>query len=283
MPEATLSGASVRIDAHHHLWRLADRPGRWPPPELAALHRDFTPDDLAPLLAAGGIDGAVLVQTLEDEAETAAMLALAAGSPLIRGVVGWTDLKAPDAPERIARLARDPLLRGLRPMLQDDADDAWIADPSLAPAVAAMVAHDLVFDAQARPRHLTPLLTFATRHPDLRIVVDHGAKPEIELGGSPGWREAMAALAARPNVWCKLSCLLNEAGEGGADAVRPYAEAILDLFGPARVMWGSDWPVLNLAGAYGAWLAQCRDLVPPAHHDAVFGANAAAFYRLDRA
>ncbi|AWB19969.1 amidohydrolase [Methylobacterium currus] len=277
-----MPGRVPRIDAHHHLWRLADRPGRWPPPELAALHRDFTPDDLAPLLAAAGLDGTVLVQTLEDEAETAAMLALAARNPVILGVVGWTDLKAADAPERIARLARDQWLRGLRPMLQDHPDDDWIADPCLAPAADAMAAHDLAFDALVRPRQLPHLLTFAARHPALRVVIDHGAKPAIGQGGSPGWGEALAALAALPNVACKLSGLLTEAGEGGAEAVRPYAEAILALFGPGRVMWGSDWPVLTLAGEYGDWLAQSRDLVPPAHHDAVFGANAAAFYRLDR-
>ncbi len=271
------------IDAHHHLWRIADRAGHWPPPDLAAIHRDFTLDDLAPLLTAGGIDGTVLVQTLEDEAETDAMLALAARAPVIRGVVGWTDLKAPDAPATIARLARDPHLKGLRPMLQDHPDDAWIADPVLAPAADTMVAHGLAFDALVRPRQLDALLTFATRHPNLRIVVDHGAKPEIAAGGTPGWREAMAALAARPNVRCKLSGLLTEAGEGGAEAVRPYAEAILDLFGPARVLWGSDWPVLNLAGTYEAWLRHCRALVPPADHDAVFGGNAIAFYQLDRA
>lgn len=273
----------MRIDAHHHLWRIADRAGQWPPPDLAAIHRDFTLDDLAPVLAAAGIDGTVLVQTLEDEAETDAMLALAARAPVIRGVVGWTDLKAPDAPARIARLARDPHLKGLRPMLQDNPDDSWIADPLLAPAVDAMVAHDLAFDALVRPRQLDALLTFATRHPTLRIVVDHGAKPEIAAGGTPGWREAMAALAARPNVRCKLSGLLTEAGTRGAEAVRPCAEAILDLFGPARVLWGSDWPVLNLAGSYEGWLRQCLDLVPPAHHDAVFGANAVSFYKLDHA
>lgn len=272
-----------RIDAHHHLWRIADRAGQWPPPDLAAIHRDFTLDDLAPHLAAAGCEGTVLVQTLEDEAETAAMLALAARNPVIRGVVGWTDLKAAGAPGRIARLARDPRLKGLRPMLKDHPDEAWIADPGLAPAIEAMIAHDLAFDALVRPRQLGPLLTFATRHPALRIVIDHGAKPAIGAGGSPGWREAMAALAARPNVWCKLSGLLTEAGEGGPEAVRPYAEAILALFGPGRVIWGSDWPVLNLAGEHGAWFALCRALVPPAHHGAVFGGNAVAFYRLDPA
>lgn len=271
----------MRIDAHQHFWQIADRAGQWPPAECTALHRDFAPDDLLPFLAEAGIDGTVLIQSLPSEADTAFLLGLAARMPVVKAVVGWTDLKAPTAPIAIARLARDPKLRGLRPMLQDIADAAWIVDPAVAPAVAAMVGHDLVFDALVQPRHLTHLLTFAERHPDLRIVIDHGAKPAIgERGMDAAWRRAMAALAARPNVACKLSGLLSEAG-GRAEAARPYAEALVVLFGPDRLIWGSDWPVLNLAGSYRPWLDLCRAIVPPAQHEAVFGGNAVAVYRLD--
>jgi L-fuconolactonase len=270
----------MRIDAHCHLWRLADRAGQWPPPDRAAIYRDFSPADLLPLLDEVGIDGAVLVQSLPSAADTAFLLDLAAGLPAIRGVIGWADLKAPDAPALIARLAGAPKLKGLRPMLHDIADVAWIDDPTLAPAVAAMVAHDLAFDALVRPEHLPPLLAFATRHRALRIVIDHGGKPRIDIGLRAGWRREMEDLAALPNVVCKLSGLLTEAGQGGTDAVRPFAETLLALFGPERLIWGSDWPVLTLAGDYAGWLAFCRALIPPAHHDAVFGGNAARFYRL---
>lgn len=270
----------MRIDAHLHLWRIADRAGQWPPPDLAAIHRDFTPADLLPLLDEARIDGAVLVQSLPSAADTAFLLGLAAVLPAIQGVVGWADLKANDAPDTIARLARDPKLKGLRPMLQDIADPAWIADPALAPAVAAMVAHDLAFDALVRPAHLPHLLAFAGRHHDLRIVIDHGAKPEIGAGPLAEWRRGLEPLAALPQVTCKLSGLVTEAEGLGADAVRPYAEALLTLFGPERLIWGSDWPVLTLAGDYAGWLAFCRDLVPAADHAAVFGGNAARFYRL---
>ncbi|MDF2997317.1 MAG: Amidohydrolase 2 [Xanthobacteraceae bacterium] len=273
----------MRIDAHQHFWRIADRAGQWPPPDLAAIYRDFAPADLQPLLAAAGIDGTVLVQTMEREADTAFMLDLAARHDFIKGVVGWTDLKAPDAADAIALLAAAPRLKGLRPMLQDIAADDWIADPALHPAVAAMVAHDLAFDALVLPRHLGPLLDFATRHPALRIVIDHGAKPPITEGRITAWRRSMAALAALPNVRCKLSGLLTEAGGRGSAAVRPYAETLLELFGPQRLIFGSDWPVLRLAGEYAEWVALCRDIVPGEHHDAVFGANAMSFYRLDDA
>jgi L-fuconolactonase len=273
----------MRIDAHLHLWRIADRAGQWPPPDLAAIHRDFTPDDLLPLLGAAGIDGAVLVQSRPSVADTAFLLDLAAGLPTIRGVVGWADLKARDAAGAVARLAGNPKLKGLRPMLQDIADVAWIDDPALVPAVAAMVAHDLAFDALVRPDHLPHLLAFARRHRELRIILDHGGKPEIGAWRLEAWQRPIAALAALPNVSCKLSGLLTEAGDRGADAVRPFAETLLTLFGPERLVWGSDWPVLTLAGDYAGWLGFCRDLVPDAHHDAVFGRNAARLYRLDAA
>ncbi|MBB3769561.1 L-fuconolactonase [Angulomicrobium tetraedrale] len=271
----------MRIDAHQHFWRIAERAGQWPPPDLTAIHRDFGPEDLQPLLAAAGINGTVLVQTMEREADTAYMLGLADRHPFIKAVVGWTDFKAPHAPDAIARLSAHPRLKGLRPMLQDIAKDDWIADPILAPAITAMIDYDLAFDALVLPRHLRPLLDLATRYPALRIVIDHGAKPPITEGRISSWRADLAALAAQPNVWCKLSGLLTEAGGRGPSTVRPYAETLLDLFGPGRLIFGSDWPVLRLAGDYADWIAQCRDIVPAEHHDAVFGANAVSFYRLD--
>ncbi|OHV83569.1 amidohydrolase [Rhizobium sp. LCM 4573] len=270
----------MRIDAHQHFWRIADRVGQWPPAELAAIHRDFMPEDLEPILAEAKVDGTVLVQTMENEADTAFMLELADRHPFILGVVGWTDLKAAGAPANIARLARHPKLKGFRPMLQDIAEDGWIDDPSLDPAIAAMLDHGLVFDALVLPRHLALLLSFARRHPELPIVIDHGAKPLIAEGLFVDWHSRMKALAALPNIRCKLSGLLTEAGDQKPQAIRPYAETILDLFGPDRVIWGSDWPVLRLAGDYQSWLAQCLDIVPAEHHDAVFGGNAKSFYRL---
>lgn len=272
--------SAPRIDAHQHFWRIADRTGQWPPAELAAIHRDFGPSDLEPLLAEAGIDGTVLVQTMERAADTAYMLDLAERHAFIHGVVGWTDMKAPDAPDAIARLAAAPKFRGLRPMLQDLPDDRWIDDPALDPAVEAMIAADLAFDALVLPRHLPALLAFATRHPGLCIVIDHGAKPPIAEGRMEDWRAGMGRLAALPNVWCKLSGLLTEAGGRGIAAVRPYAGALLDLFGAGRLIFGSDWPVLRLAGDYHGWLEACHDLVPAADHAAVFGGNAIAFYRL---
>jgi L-fuconolactonase len=274
----------MRIDAHQHFWRLAARDGAWPPPELAAIHRDFAPGDLQPLLREHGIDATVLVQSLPDEADTRTMLGLADQFPFIAAVVGWTDLKAPDAPRRIAALAAHDRLRGLRPMLQDLDDERWIDDTALGPAVDAMLRHRLAFDALVLPRHLPALLAFARRHPALPIVIDHIAKPAIGSGVVAGWRDDMARLAALPQVHCKLSGIVTEAGaDWTVELLRPCAELVLEAFGPRRVLWGSDWPVLDLAADYGRWLAASEALL--AHLDgaeraAIFGDNAQRFYRI---
>jgi L-fuconolactonase len=276
------------IDAHQHFWRLADRVGQWPPPSLAQIHRDFGPDDLLPLLDRCNVAGTVLVQSLPSVADTDGLLQLAGRHGFVQGVVGWVDLKAPDAVAQIDRLATHPRLKGLRPMLQDLDEDDWIDDPALDPAVAAMLAHGLCFDALVLPRQLRPLLAFAQRHPRLPIVIDHAAKPPIPRGELRPWLNDLGALAALPHVHCKLSGLLTEAGPfPHAQRLQPWMEAVYRLFGPERLIWGSDWPVLNLAGSYGGWLAMAMRLceAQPGADDgtlaAVFGGNARRFYHLD--
>lgn len=268
------------IDAHQHFWLMKDRTGQWPPPSLAAIYRDFLPADLSPLLAAAGVSGTVLVQTMETAADTDFMLDLAEKTGFIKGVVGWVDMKSPDAAANIGRRAEHAVFKGVRPMLQGIEDVAWIDDPALDTAVAALTKHGLVFDALVLPPNLPHLLSFARRHPQLPVVIDHGAKPLIAAGHYSGWRKDMASLAALANVHCKLSGLLTERGEQRPEAIRPYAETILELFGANRVIFGSDWPVLRLAGDYQGWLDFCRDIVPAADHAAVFGGNAIRFYSL---
>ena len=287
MPQR-VTGGGMRVDAHQHFWRLADRAGAWPPPALEAIHRDFAPADLAPLLQRAGVGSSVLVQTLPTDADTDWLLAVAHDTPFVKGVVGWVDLKSPQAVTRLEALARDPLLKGVRPMLQDLPDDDWIADPATAPAAEAMARLGLVFDALVQPRHLPALTMFATRHPTLRIVIDHLAKPAIARGEWPAWRDGLARLAALPQVHCKLSGLLTEARPGAdAAALQPWLQAAWTSFGPARLVWGSDWPVLLLAADYARWCDLTERLLdgvepPPtaAERAAVLGHNAAALYRL---
>jgi L-fuconolactonase len=278
----------MRVDAHQHFWRLADRAGHWPPASLEAIHRDFSPHDLAPHLQAASIEATVLVQSLPSVADTRWMLSVAALTPWVRGVVGWVDFKAPAAAEQIAELARDPLLKGLRPMLQDLPDANWIADPACDAAAAAMQRHGLVFDALVLPRHLTALLRFAERHPGLPIVIDHGAKPLIATGEIQPWLTDMTALAALPHVHCKVSGLVTEAGARADIAgLQPYVQALWRLFGATRLLWGSDWPVVNLASDYAGWWTLAHNLAAKLHPapqtgdlQALFGANAARLYRL---
>ncbi|MGB7195920.1 MAG: amidohydrolase family protein [Collimonas pratensis] len=277
------NGGFMRIDAHQHFWLLSNRAGQWPPAELAAIHRDFLPPDLAPLLQQYGIGGSVLVQSLPSMSDTLFMLGLAEQNPFIRAVVGWTDLKSAHAAQQIAVLASHSKMRGLRPMLPDLADD-WIADPLLAPAVAAMQRHRLSLDALVLPRHLPALLAFAKRYPELPLVIDHAAKPHIAAAQMEPWQALISQLAALPQVYCKLSGLVTEAAADWQIAqLQPYATHVLEAFGAERVIWGSDWPVLNLAADYGRWLDASEALLAkldPGQKQQVMGANAQRFYRL---
>ncbi|WP_425997548.1 amidohydrolase family protein [Caulobacter sp. DWR1-3-2b1] len=271
------------IDAHHHFWRIGANDCMWPTPDLVAIHRNFGPADLKAVGEPLGLTGSVLVQSQPSARDTDWLLDLAADEPLVLAVVGWTDLAAPDAATRIARLAARPKLRGLRPMLQDLAE-TWVLEPALEPAIRAMLAHDRSFDALVRPRHLPHLLTFARRWPDLRIVIDHGGKPAMAVCGLDPWRTHIAAFAALPNVFCKLSGLLTEASpDQPPEALAPYVAHLVETFGPSRLMWGSDWPVLNLAGDYAGWLALARRLSGHTQPDdlaALFDETARRFYRL---
>jgi L-fuconolactonase len=211
---------------------------------------------------------------------------MAGEEPSIAGVVGWVPLLLPTAPALIAALAQEPKFKGVRPMLQDLPDDTWIANPDLAPAIEALVAHDLAFDALIYARHVEHVEAFARRFPALRIVVDHGAKPPIRYGQAAWhtWADAIARLAELPGVHCKLSGLATEASPGWTEeTLRPYVEHLLATFGPARLMWGSDWPVLEQNGDYLLWHSVASTLLASlgdSERDAVFGGNAARFYRL---
>ena len=263
------------IDSHVHLWRLGQNGCAWPTPDLKAIYRDFTLDDLRRVVQPVGVNQVVLVQSQEDDSDTAWLLSVAR-DPLIAGVVGWTDFQKPDAPAQIGRLASNPSLRGLRPMVQDR-ESGWYDDAVLDPAFAAMTALQLVLDALVRPRHLPSLLRLALRHPDLSIVIDHAAKPVPD--DLDRWSEQIDLLARLPNVACKLSGLLTELPPGAPPrAAAPVFDHLWNIFGAERLIWGSDWPVLRLAGDYASWLEQCRQLVPSIHHQAVFDTNARRIY-----
>ena len=268
------------IDAHQHIWQLGRNGCIWPTAAEEPIFRDYGLAEFRAEAAPCGVARTVLVQSQEDARDTDWLLDLTEGDDLVAGVVGWADLGAPDAPARIAALAARPKLKALRPMVQDKAAH-WYDDPALDPAFAAMVHHGLRLDALVRVQHLAALDRLAKRFPQLAIVIDHAAKPRIDAAdGFAEWHAGIAPLAARPNVFCKLSGLLTECGSAPAESIEPYVAAILELFGPERAMWGSDWPVLELAGAYAAWNQAARELLPAQDHAAVFGGVARQVYRL---
>ena len=272
----------MTVDAHFHCWQLARGDYGWLTPALAPIYRDVTVSDWQAQSAAHGVTGGVLVQAAPTEAETAFLLAQADAHPAVLGVVGWVDLAASNAHARIENLARHPRLKGLRPMLQDIDDVQWILQPALAPALRAMADAGLVFDALVKPVHLAPLLTLAGRHRDLRIVIDHAGKPDIAAGQWQPWADGMARLALQTGVYCKLSGLLTQAGPAPG-AVQPWAAHVMACFGADRLVWGSDWPVLESAGSYAQWWAETRQLLnhlSPQAQRAVMDGNARRLYRL---
>lgn len=269
------------IDAHFHIWQLARADYGWLTPALGSIYRDVALDHWRAVSAPCGVRGGILVQAAPTEAETRFLLQQAGGAADVLGVVGWVDMLAADAPARIAALAMHPKLKGLRPMLQDIADPDWILQNALAAAFAAMLAHDLVLDALVKPVHLPRLVHLAQRHPALRIVIDHAAKPDIAHGQWQDWATGLEQLARLPNVFCKLSGLWTEAGEGAAVSVlEPYAGHAVACFGSDKLLWGSDWPVLEQAGAYAAWHQAARALVAPQDRSAVFDRVARQVYRV---
>ena len=276
----------MRIDAHHHLWTLARGDYGWLTPELAPIYRDFRLSDLAPHLSAAGIDGTILVQAAPTEAETMFLLNVAETAEVVRGVVGWTDFDAAAGGARIEALAAWNLLVGLRPMVQDIADDDWLLGAALPPLLTAMARNGLIFDALVLPRHLPRLLRVVGRHPDLQFVLDHCGKPPLATGEIARWQRDIALLAEHPNIVCKLSGLVTEAAPDWQIAdLRQAVDHVVTCFGPQRLLWGSDWPVVNLAGGYAKWLAAAEtllaDLAPQEKAD-VFGGNAARIYLLGR-
>lgn len=276
------------IDAHQHFWRIDEHDCTWPTVDLADIYRDFLPVDLEPLARAAGVSGSVLVQSQESDLDTEFLLQLADKSNLVKAVVAWVDLASPVAVARIQQLACHPKMRGLRPMLQNLPQDNWILNPDLEPAIVEMQLCNLSFDALVCVRQLLYLRIFAKRHASLPVVINHAAKPNIAGNEFATWAGGLAAMAELPQVYCKLSGLLTEANaEQGLDELRSYVVQLYHLFGAERLMWGSDWPVLNLAPnsrykGYGDWLGLAKQLLPIAttsELDAIFGATAKRFYR----
>lgn len=270
------------IDAHQHFWKLERDDYGWLTPDLKDLYRDFLPEDLKPHLDFCGIDRTILVQAAPTIKETQFLLNLAKENEFIAGVVGWIDFESSDATEQVSDFAGNRRLVGLRPMIQDIPDPEWILRPQNEPVFQAMANHHLVFDALVLPIHLKHLHAVVDRHPDLTVVIDHAAKPPIQNAIPESWFEDIASLAAYPKVSCKLSGLITEAAtDWKPEDLSPVIDHLLSSFGPDRLIWGSDWPVLNLAGDYRQWYQTSQNalrfLTEP-QLASIFGGNAQRIY-----
>lgn len=275
------------IDSHQHFWDVSRTDYGWLTPENTLLYRNYLPADLTPLLSANKIDGTVLVQAAPSEDETRYLLELARTHSFIAGVVGWVDFESPQVDSHITSLVEHGRgkLKGFRPMIQDIADPHWLRRPELDDAFQSMIRHDLVFEALVRPQHLSALRERLMRHRDLRAVLDHAGKPGIQQGAFEGWAQDIERLARDTAVSVKLSGILTEAGSRPSfDVLHSYIDHVIQCFGPGRILWGSDWPVLNLASDYGEWLKLSRDLVrrlAPDDAEAIFARTATRVYHLE--
>ncbi len=272
----------MKIDSHQHFWSPTRGDYGWMGGAgLEHLRRPFLPPDLQPHLKTFGIDCTVLVQAAPTVNETEYMLGVADATDFIAKVVGWIDFENRDDVKHLQRLANHPKFSGVRPMIQDLPDPEWMHRKDVAWAFDAIIDLDLTFDALGFPIHIEPFQRLFDRYPSMRIVIDHCMKPRIRDAAFADWATGLHKLAETTPVFCKLSGLATEAKLGWTtEILAPYARHIIKSFGPSRVMWGSDWPVLELNGSYPSWHDAAQACVENTESDQIFGATAAQFYRI---
>jgi L-fucono-1,5-lactonase len=269
----------VIIDAHHHLWEdLTRRDYAWLA-DLDAIRRPYTVDELTTVSNA---DRTILVQTVPTVEETEEFLTTAAATPLIAGVVGWVDLTTPDVPDRLAAL-QSPKLVGIRHPAQGEPDPEWLTRKEVIRGIKSVAEAGLTYDILIVPAQHQAAIALADAVPGARLVLDHAGKPAIADGAYEPWAEFITELSARPNVFCKLSGLVTEANwtQWTIEDLRPYADQVLTSFGPTRVMFGSDWPVCELAATYPQVYESARTLtsdLTPSEQNEVFAGTATRAY-----
>ena len=274
------------VDSHQHFWDPAAAEYRWMTDEVAPIRRRFMPEDLAPLLAAAGVDATVLVQARLDLEETRELLRLAAATEFVAGVVGWVDLTGEDLPDTLAELKRGEggrKLVGIRHQVHDEPDPRWLLRPDVQRGLRAVGEAGLVYDLLLRPRELPAALEAVRVLDGLSFVIDHIAKPRIAAGPhDEEWERGLAPFAHIDNVSCKVSGLVTEAGwrSWRREDLAPYVERVVEWFGEVRLLFGSDWPVCLLAATYQQVYEAARALLPSEN---AFGANAIRVYGLEAA
>ncbi|MBU6400711.1 MAG: amidohydrolase family protein [Verrucomicrobia bacterium] len=273
----------MRLDAHQHFWRYDPAQYPWMTDAMQGLRRDFSPDDLKPLLDTVGFDGSIAVQARQSLVETEWLLELAERHSFIKGVVGWVDLRSPALPEQLERYTAHPKLVGVRHVVQDEPDGEFMLGTDFRRGIARLQAFGLAYDLLVFPRHLPVALRLVREFQAQPFVLDHIGKPAIREHGLEPWASDLRALARCQNVWCKLSGLVTEAAW---HQWRPadfdcYLDVVIEAFGARRLMIGSDWPVCTLSASYETTLGLVMDYVrrfSASEQAAILGGNGERFY-----
>ncbi len=273
------------IDSHQHFWQVGRFDYPWMSAELGVLYQDYLPADLEPVLEQRGVDKTVLVQASNSLEETRWLLSLAEQNPAIAGVVGWLDLRSETLAQELDELVAHPKFKGVRHLVESEPADDWLTQPSVIRGLQTLGKSGVSYDLLVHTRHLKYARTVADQCPELRLVVDHMAKPPIARNEISEWAIEIKELAAYENVWCKLSGLVTEADwkSWRVEDLQPFVDQALEYFGVERMMFGSDWPVCLLAATYDQVLDAAHLLVRDLHseeRDRIFRKNAIEFYRL---
>ncbi len=275
----------MRIDSHQHFWRYNPARHSWINDDMQVLRKDYLPEDLEPLLRARDFDGCVAVQADMSEAETGFLLQCAANHSFIKGVVGWVNLLESGVRERLEYFSSNPLLKGFRHIVQDEADHNFMLRPDFQAGIGCLATYGLCYDILVYPKQLPAAIELARRFPEQRFVIDHLAKPSVSGDMDSGWKRDIRALGGLTNVFCKLSGMVTEAPgfQWQKEDFYPFMETAMQAFGPDRLMYGSDWPVCLLAADY----IEVEDIVASylrsftaGERQGIMGLNAIRFYGL---
>lgn len=277
---------SMIVDSHQHFWQVGRFDYPWMSSDVPVLYRDYLPQTLEPILAANKVEKTVLVQASNSLAESRWLLTLADENPFIAGVVGWVDLMKPEVSGQLEELSAHPKFKGVRHLVESEPADDWLTQPAVLHGLQQLARHNMSYDLLVHTRHLRYAGTVAEQCPDLSLVIDHMAKPPIVRGEFTEWSGQLRPLAAFKNVHCKLSGLVTEADwrEWQTEGLRPYVDYVLELFGPERMMFGSDYPVCLLAASYERVLESFLEMLKnlnDGERDKIFSLNATNFYRLN--
>jgi L-fuconolactonase len=275
----------VRVDSHQHFWQLSLGFYSWLTPKLEVLYKDFLPEQLIADLSTNDVSQTILVQAAEDEEEIYFMLGIAEVNKFVAGVVGWVDMEASNVLEKLAHFCESKYFKGIRPMLQDIDDVNWLLKDEFTPIFEFMIKKQLTFDALIKDIHISNINILAQRHPDLGIVINHCAKPDLSKAPTDFWKNSLNNVATCKNIYIKLSGLLTEAPQGqvNVDLIQPYFDHIMTVFGSDRIMWGSDWPVMKLNGDYDTWVSLTQSLLKNYSFEdkgKIWAGNTQKFYRL---